>query len=67
MNLQLDLCIKRANGSAVHDAYIACELFVSQLVACRLAKAAKYAQHTSALGDYLNSTNIEFDGIVIRA
>ena len=66
-NVQPDLCVKKIDGSAVLDAHVPYELSMSQLSACGRSKAAKYVRHTSAFRDYLNSTSIEFDGIVIGA
>ncbi len=67
VNLQPDLCVKKTDGSAVLDAHVPYELHTNQLAACRRTKAEKYARHASAFREYLNTTNIDFDGIVIGA
>ena len=66
-NLQPDLCVKRTDGSAVLDGQVPYELCVRQLTASRRTKTTKYDHLTSDFEAYLNSSNIVFDGVVVRA
>ena len=67
VNLQPDLGVKKTDSRVVFNAHVPYELNTNQVAACRQNKVEKYARHTSAFRDYLNTNNIKFGGIVIGA